>query len=583
MCERAVVSMKWTSPIALRFRLAPVLVASAVLVVPACGGKSRVSGASTTGTSTGSATGSATGASAGAANTGSAAGAGGSAGAPSGSAGGLPWSGASSDAGASGSDGTCVGPTQYVNGAGACVCATNAYKRAPGGTTGLDAGPCACESDLPTICGFDAGVPAMCVDTTLDPANCGGCWSQCKPNAACNASACGAEPTTLVPPTPGCVSMRVVYDSGNIYWADMGHGTISSIPAGGGVVTTIASRQPIAAVEAPGGPLLWPAHNPFATALLARAGTVYWVGASTAGGMGTTLMSASAGTPPTTLLAMSMDPAPSPISAAPDASFPIETPGQPPPINAIALSSDGSTLYFAAGTRFYSIPSTGAGPLTYVGYTSGPEHAEATALAAGDGYLYDLTNLAGSVELQNLTTMCDPDAAISQVCPVRTAYGQPELVYDTLVLRGNFLYSGANTSVRQSNVAAAIDGGLLNVNFASSVFGADVTGFAMGSQFAYFGEPTMGTVCSQDHSTACAPDPAQGFADACPEISPPGQTCVTLGYIEKAPFPTASNQAANATVIARGQSTPTSFAVDGTNVYWTTTNCDINFIADSPQ
>jgi len=26
-----------------------------------------------------------------------------------------------------------------------------------------------------------------------------------------------------------------------------------------------------------------------------------------------------------------------------------------------------------------------------------------------------------------------------------------------------------------------------------------------------------------------------------------------------------------------------SFALDGTNVYWTTSRCDINYIADSPQ
>src|SRR5580704_6994170 len=282
------------SPIALRVHL------SGVLAFSACGGKARPSGASTAGAPTGSAAGSTSGASTGVSNSGSAAGADASAG-----------------------DDTCLGPTKYVNEAGACVCATNAYERPLFGDPGRpDAGPCQCQSDVPTLCGSDAGAPPMCVDTTLDPTNCGGCGSQCKPNAACIASACGAEPTTLVPPTPGCVSMRVVYDSGNIYWADMGHGTISSTPIGGGAPTAIAAGQSIAAVQAPGGPLLWPAHNPFATALLVRAGTVYWVGASTGGGVGTTLMSATAGSPPTTLLSMAMDPAPSPISSAPDAAFP---------------------------------------------------------------------------------------------------------------------------------------------------------------------------------------------------------------------------------------------------------------------
>jgi hypothetical protein len=58
---------------------------------------------------------------------------------------------------------------------------------------------------------------------------------------------------------------------------------------------------------------------------------------------------------------------------------------------------------------------------------------------------------------------------------------------------------------------------------------------------------------------------------------------VTLGYIEKAAIPSAGTQQGSAVVIARGQSTPTSFALDGTHVYWTTTNCDISFLADSPQ
>jgi hypothetical protein len=178
-----------------------------------------------------------------------------------------------------------------------------------------------------------------------------------------------------VPPAPGCVSMRVVYDGGNIYWSDLGHGTISSIPVGGGPVTTIASGLQIAAVQyRTQGALLWP-NGPLATALLVRAGTVYWVGASApvqcpedAGGacfgaVGTTLMSAKAGSAPKTLLTMEMDPGPSPVSDA-DSGLSIEIPGQNPPINAIALSPDGSTLYFAAGTRFYSIPSVGEGPVT---------------------------------------------------------------------------------------------------------------------------------------------------------------------------------------------------------------------------
>ena len=70
----------------------------------------------------------------------------------------------------------------------------------------------------------------------------------------------------------------------------------------------------------------------------------------------------------------------------------------------------------------------------------------------------------------------------------------------------------------------------------------------------------------------------------CPDVSPANQTCVTLGYIEKgAAPPFESGTTPNAIVIARNQPTATSFALDGTNVYWTTSRCDISHIADSPQ
>jgi hypothetical protein len=69
----------------------------------------------------------------------------------------------------------------------------------------------------------------------------------------------------------------------------------------------------------------------------------------------------------------------------------------------------------------------------------------------------------------------------------------------------------------------------------------------------------------------------------CLETTPANQTCVTLGYIEKGAAPPFDGSGPPAVVIARDQPNAMSFALDGTNVYWTTSNCDINYIADMPQ
>jgi hypothetical protein len=447
------------------------------------------------------------------------------------------------------------GPTRYFDTtAKACMCAGNAYMAT------RDSGTCVCQSDVPTLCTYDAGQMPECVDMTTDNNNCGGCGMACPPTVACNNSVCGKPPTQLVPPAAGCMSMRLVYDSGNIYWADLGHGTIKMIPAAGGTATTLATGQTIAAIQTPGGPLLWP-NGPIATDILVHAGTVYWINAATpiscptdggvgcTGGMGTTIMSVTAGGTPKALLSMAMDPGPSPVSAV-DAGFPLETPGQNPPILSMALSPDASTIYFAAGTRFYSIPSAGAGKVTYVTYAEGPEHGEATALTADNTYLYYPANQSGNIEINSIATMCDGDAAANEMCPVRIAESQGDLVYDNIVIRGSSLFWGNGQSVRKGDVPTALGGSLAGDDYPSTLEGTNVTSFAIGTKYAYYAETGM--------------DQA--------------------GYIEKglAP-PFDGGNPPLAIMIARGQPQPTSLALDGTNVYWTTTKCDISYIADSPQ
>jgi hypothetical protein len=343
--------------------------------------------------------------------------------------------------------------------------------------------------------------------------------------------------------------MRVVYESGNIYWSDMGHGSIASMSTSGSSVKMLATNQTIAAIQAGAqGVLSWP-KNPLATPLVVRDGAVFWVGASTGGGIGTTILSAIAGTTaPKTLLTTAMDPGPSPVSAIDGGT--IEIPGQNPAINAIALSPDGSTLYFAAGTRFYSIPTSGTGPVTYVGYTEGPEHGEATALVADDTYLYYQTYGSKNVEILSLASMCDADAAANELCPVRAANSR-NLVFDTIVEGVNSLYWGDGSRVFEGSVSAALSTptGMTGTAFPSAAAGAYLTGFAIGTEYAYFGEPVSDVA----------------------------------GTIEKGWAPPYEGQTPSAIIIARGQPWPMSFALDGTNVYWTTSRCDINTIADGPQ
>jgi hypothetical protein len=103
--------------------------------------------------------------------------------------------GASGQSGSSSSTATtseCLGPTRYVDDAGVCRCAANAYS--------LDGGVCTCPADAPLLCKGGTTQAPDCVDPTTDPNSCGGCGVSCALKAACNGGVCGQEPSTLVRP-----------------------------------------------------------------------------------------------------------------------------------------------------------------------------------------------------------------------------------------------------------------------------------------------------------------------------------------------------------------------------------------------
>jgi hypothetical protein len=413
--------------------------------------------------------------------------------------------------------------------------------------------------DHPDLCGQVCG--GACVDLANDADNCGACGVACKPRAACNAGVCGVEPTELVAPAPGCRSIRFVLDDGQITWLDLGHGSINRISTAGGAVTTLAAGALPAAIFTSGSQPLFANNEPTAAGIVVHAGTVYWIGASDSpvvdatglahGGGGTMILSVPAGGTPTTLLSPALAPGPSPVSSAAASTFgsPVESPDAKPPLSALALSPDAKTLYFGAGTRLYKMPAAGAvtaDDVQLVGFTSGPEHGFATALAADDRRLYFPATVDDWVEIFDFTSACDgTTAGAGYGCPALVFGSDPIPLLDTVTLKDNFLYWAKEDNVWRADLSVA-DPSVDGHSFASDTLGAfSVTGFAVGPTTAYFGENTS---------------------------------------VEKGPFAGVESAGPpRAHTIARAQTWPTSFAADGTNVYWTTSDCDIAFIADSPQ
>ncbi len=374
---------------------------------------------------------------------------------------------------------------------------------------------------------------------------------------ACGGGPCTARVEQLVPAAPNCEAIRLVYDAGRIYWLDIGHGSVKSISGTGGPVTTIASGGHIAAIQTNHGPLLSRDQQRVPTSPVVRNETVYWIGSANVAsgetkGIGNTLLAAKAGDAPKTLLPIALDPGPSPVSSTNP--LMLEQPGVNPPINAIALSPDGSTLYFAAGTRFYSIPSTGAlssADVKYVGYTQGfpdePEGGLPTALAATEQYLFYPALAGDNVQALDLSKPCAANSAVS--CGILLAYGGTTfgLLLDTLIVRDNDLYWANDSQVYRADVAQNASMSVKFTNQLSSTlqFGP-ISAFALGASFAYFAERGEGVSIIEKSS-----------------VSLTGQSPSVALATTKAPA--------------------SSFALGSQQLYWTTSNCDIQSLVDFPQ
>jgi hypothetical protein len=420
----------------------------------------------------------------------------------------------------------------------------------------------------PELCGQVCG--AACVDLANDADNCGACGHACAARAACGDGACGVEPTVLVAPAPGCGALRLVHEAGSITWADLGHGTIARISTSGGAATTLVTGVHPAVIQTSANLPLFADDKPVPSALLVHDGTVVWIEAADfparddtstpRGGAGVAIRSVRAGAAPTTLLPAALAPDPSPVSSQADGGGDaLEAADRKPPISALALSPDAQTLYFAAGSRLYAIPAAGAvaaSDVVLVGFTAGPEKGFATALAADDRRLFFPTSDGTGIDMFELGRSCASaagDAGPPVGAGARATYDCPAFVFGSFpiaLLDTITVSNGALTWAKENNVwrapLAAGDPAMDGHEIASdTLLTFAVTGFAAGPTHAYFGENKL---------------VERGSFVSVQDGNPP-----------------------RARMLARGQKWPTSFAVDGHNVYWTTSDCDIAFLADSPQ
>jgi len=334
--------------------------------------------------------------------------------------------------------------------------------------------------------------------------------------------------------------MRVVAREGRVYWSDLGHGVVESVAAPGATPST----TPVLITNATIATLVMdrpPANTypgPVATPLLVRGTTAYFIetnelltasdAGAASGGAGTSIVSAQSGITPKTLFSASDGQA----------------------INAMALSPDGTTLYFSHGSNLFAMPSggiTALGDLKWLG-TTGDGYAlppTATAMATDGRYLAFMKVGAYEVGLIDTATAC-ADAS-STACTLGLFGGRYELL-DTIQAFGvgTFYYAEGSDLPPLARLYRSPVGGVETL--LAPELTTLVTGFAIGAQQIYVAAP-LGS------------DP---------------------GYIYRVAVSSAADGGASVP-IAQGQPTPTSLALDGTNVYWTTSRCDIRYIADSPQ
>jgi hypothetical protein len=334
--------------------------------------------------------------------------------------------------------------------------------------------------------------------------------------AGCNGGMCGAKPAQFATAGTGCGSLKIAYANGNLYWADKGHGIIDSVATATGSLATIATGE----------------LSPFD--IVVSMGNVYWIN----GGNQTVRKVKESGGTVTTL-------------ATGKASV---GGGGPGTIHAIAVSADGSTIYYAHDACIYMVSTTDATATTACAprgngnpcatisgsacVGSSIESAGIpSALAVDAMNVYYPSAQSGNVEFLSLATGLQ----------FKVAQSQGSLLVDTIYVDGGHLYWVNGEEILDSTAFIIGPDAGIGGTVARGDLGA-ITAFAVGATSIYY---------------------------------------AMQGYVDKAPR-TTSGGGANGYVVARNipvldTPMPNSIALDGTNVYFTTGDCQIMVVANGPQ
>ncbi len=376
-------------------------------------------------------------------------------------------------------------------------------------------GVCACQPDVPTVCG------QSCTDITLDDDNCGACGHACAPTSVCNAGRCGPSVTTVIPPAPGCGAITLVIAGETLYWTDRGHGTVESQPIGGGPRTMISSTEPSPGI------------------LAVSATMLFWVDVVSQVQMtnsyGIEVTSTTATARAVTL------PKGIPVDLATESNF---NGG----IRGLVASEDGATLYYSADTKIRAVSAAGG-----VAIDVGSENLGGIPTGLGRdgntiGYITDFNGNVDVITVQDgVVAQCgahDPSDPTGEkllmVNCVRIGGCTPDALFDTFIVRGPLTYWADDGAV---DVGGPLSGP--NQEKQQVAFGAagEIIGLVGAPDFLYFSE-----------SFGLTGDPS--------------------GIVEQTAY------APNSTsfVLARGQQTPRSLAVDATKDNWSTDDCAINSV-----